>query len=138
MQNRTAGLRWNRPFSWVFCAESSDNYRFLNIKGMKPHRIRTLHEKCEEDRPQTQNQGSRSNMIKSEHPFLCRRIGSKRNLLIVGDSINHEIQWVVLNNLGVNMSGKTPSQAAVRSWQGEEVCADVLGGVGFKVSRFLQ
>lgn len=64
-------------------------------------------------------------------------MGANNNILVVGDSINHELQWTLLNNLLMgtpNLTATPPSLSSVRSWQGPQVCEDVLGaGRGFTV-----
>ena len=35
---------------------------------------------------------------------LCRMIGANGNVLVVGDSINHLLQWTLLNNILKNPS----------------------------------
>ena len=69
--------------------------------------------------------------------YFGRRIGSKKNILIVGDSINHELQWVFLNHLLDPQQSSRPvrSLSSVRLWQGEKVCAKSCSesGSGFRV-----
>lgn len=64
------------------------------------------------------------------HPMdrddFCRRLGSNRNVLVVGDSINHEISVAIQNALSMNKS----SPVTVQRHVGEELCSDVLGGAG--------
>jgi len=68
---------------------------------------------------------------------LCRLIGANGNVLVVGDSINHLLQWSLLNNLLKNRSEPqvVPASSSCRTCKGFEVCSDVLGGPGkgFKV-----
>lgn len=68
---------------------------------------------------------------------LCRLIGANGNVLVVGDSINHLLQWSLLNNLLKNRSDPqvVTSSSSCRTCEGFEVCSDVLGGPGkgFKV-----
>lgn len=68
---------------------------------------------------------------------LCRLIGANGNVLVVGDSINHLLQWSLLNNLLKNGSKQqvVASSSSCRTCEGFEVCSDVLGGAGkgFKV-----
>lgn len=68
---------------------------------------------------------------------LCRLIGANGNVLVVGDSINHLLQWTLLNNLLKNHSEPqvVRSPSSCRTCEGFEVCSDVLGGPGkgFKV-----
>lgn len=69
-------------------------------------------------------------------PVHCRRIGPGRNILVVGDSINQELYWILLNHLVVNTSGwRLPRSAGERLTRGDlPVCEDVLGpGHGFRV-----
>lgn len=61
-------------------------------------------------------------------------MGSGRNILLVGDSINHQIQWTFVNHLMTNFSDNGWSMSGVRSTQGEEVCGDVLKNKGFNIS----
>ncbi|CAM6094226.1 unnamed protein product [Calypogeia fissa] len=64
------------------------------------------------------------------HPLdrddFCRRLGSNRNVLVVGDSINHEISVAIQNALMMNKSSIFTEQ----KYAGEELCSDVLGGEG--------
>ncbi len=62
----------------------------------------------------------------------CRQIGSKRNVLIVGDSINQQIYWTLLNNLNKEVEDR--GSRAQPDEEIAEVCSDVLpGGEGFKL-----
>ncbi|KAL2630627.1 hypothetical protein R1flu_015313 [Riccia fluitans] len=67
---------------------------------------------------------------------LCRRIGSRRNVMVVGDSLNHEISWTFMNHLVLNGTGYSRLGTNNRSTDGVyEMCGDIFGaGNGFKVS----
>ncbi|KAL2630612.1 hypothetical protein R1flu_015298 [Riccia fluitans] len=69
---------------------------------------------------------------------LCKRIGSRGNVMVVGDSINNEISWSLMNHLLPSYTtGLTRLGFETRKTDGVyEMCADVLGGAGkgFKVS----
>eukprot|EP00252_Welwitschia_mirabilis_P003373 TRINITY_DN13451_c0_g1_i1.p1 TRINITY_DN13451_c0_g1~~TRINITY_DN13451_c0_g1_i1.p1 ORF type:complete len:295 (-),score=8.97 TRINITY_DN13451_c0_g1_i1:199-1083(-) len=66
-----------------------------------------------------------------ERGQFCRVLGEvKGNVLVVGDSINHLVQWSLLNNL---LRGKSDPQVFTdstnnRTTEGFRVCGDVLGG----------
>ncbi|KAL2630618.1 hypothetical protein R1flu_015304 [Riccia fluitans] len=62
---------------------------------------------------------------------LCRRIGSRRNVMVVGDSINRENSWTLMNHLVLNGTGYTNNRSTDGVY---EMCGDIFGaGNGFKV-----
>ncbi|KAG6556339.1 hypothetical protein Mapa_002282 [Marchantia paleacea] len=67
---------------------------------------------------------------------FCKRIGPKRNVMVVGDSINHEIAWSFMNHLVLNGKGYGHMRSGDRSNDGVyEMCGDIFGaGNGFKVA----
>ncbi|CAN6458649.1 unnamed protein product [Victoria cruziana] len=69
---------------------------------------------------------------------LCKLIGTRGNLMVVGDSINHGLQWTITNNLIRNPSAQIIIKAqdpVCRNCLGYPVCEEVLGtGRGFNAS----
>ncbi|CAM6119418.1 unnamed protein product [Calypogeia fissa] len=69
---------------------------------------------------------------------FCRKIGSKGNIMVVGDSINHEISWAVMNALIQNhhTSKYENLDASTRFvFEPYEMCSDIFGeGNGINVS----
>ncbi|XP_020522086.1 uncharacterized protein LOC110007141 [Amborella trichopoda] len=69
----------------------------------------------------------------------CKLLGAKGNLMIVGDSINHQVQWSLTNALIGNFSNDPrivkDEYPVCRTCQGFPLCEDVLGaGRGINVS----
>ncbi|KAL3688526.1 hypothetical protein R1sor_014835 [Riccia sorocarpa] len=67
---------------------------------------------------------------------LCRRIGPRRNVMFVGDSLNHQTSYSLMNNLVLNGNGYGPLSLGNQTTDGVyEMCGDIFGaGNGFKVS----
>ncbi|CAM6127977.1 unnamed protein product [Calypogeia fissa] len=67
---------------------------------------------------------------------FCRKIGANGNVMVVGDSINHEIQWSLMNALITNGSGYGRlSLLSTSNFAPYEMCTDIFGhGAGFNVS----
>ncbi|KAH9321701.1 hypothetical protein KI387_016340, partial [Taxus chinensis] len=65
---------------------------------------------------------------------FCRLIGAYGNVLVVGDSINHLVQWSLINNLLSNRSdpGVVVDSSNCRTCPSFEVCGEA-GMKGFKV-----
>lgn len=66
----------------------------------------------------------------------CSKIGSKGHVMLVGDSLNHEISWAVMNALVPNATGYQNLNSNIRKVpEPFEMCGDILGeGNGFNVS----
>ncbi|BBN11861.1 hypothetical protein MPTK1_5g15360 [Marchantia polymorpha subsp. ruderalis] len=67
---------------------------------------------------------------------LCRRLGPRRNVMVVGDSLNHGLSWSIMNHLITNGTGYARFMNYDRTTDGVyEMCADIFGqGNGFKIS----
>lgn len=67
------------------------------------------------------------------HASLFRLIGPRNNMMVVGDSLNQQLFWILLNHLVVNRTGWPQPPTQVWKWRSfglHEVCEDVLGGPG--------
>ncbi|CAM6092609.1 unnamed protein product [Calypogeia fissa] len=67
---------------------------------------------------------------------FCRKIGSNGNVMVVGDSLNHEIQWSLMNALITNGSGYNRLKgSSTFNLAPYEMCTDIFGHeAGFNVS----
>ncbi|CAM6100906.1 unnamed protein product [Calypogeia fissa] len=81
------------------------------------------------------------NIADTMHHALSRwKVGANGHVLVVGDTINHELQWSLMNALIMNGSEGGPAyeplDCSSRSCRGpDEMCSDMFAvGRGFNVS----